>query len=70
MWPNMYVQLKYQKKKKEKKEETIHKENLKTQKKMESTQKNLKKVKKIHITIDHSDFTDKNLRVARDKILY
>ena len=31
MWPNMYVQLKYQKKKKkEKKEETIHKENLKT----------------------------------------
>lgn len=68
MWPNIYVQLKYQKKKR--KEETIHKENLKTQKEMESTQKNLKKVKKIHITIDHSEFTDKNLRVARDKILH
>lgn len=28
MWPNMYAQLKYQKKKKK---ETIHKENLKTE---------------------------------------
>lgn len=54
MWPNMYAQLKYQKKKKK---ETIHKENLKTEENW-NPMKNLKKVK-IHITTDHIDFTGK-----------